>query len=117
MATTITYSSGTITPDLITGYDITRASRNVLHNIVNRADPDVTLNAAGLRSGTLSLIFGSKAAAFECSNAHGLATTFTITDDDVPEMNMKYVVSGNISLHLDDSRAAWTVTLDVVEVL
>lgn len=121
----IVTGSTVIRPTLILGYQSTRAAGNVVHPIINRPSPDVTLRPASLRTGTLELLFaGDDSAAVETASAeaetlHATAAVFTLISDDRPSIAMSYVVSGNgqISRALDPStRDAWTVTVPFQEV-
>ena len=115
--TTITHDATTITPLTVDGYDTVRASRNIIHAIIGRPDPDVTLQPANLRTGTLRLVFATATAAFAAANLHALAGRFVLADTDIPQANMTYVLAGSIESILDDeTRTAWIVTVDYQEV-
>ena len=57
LANTISDGSTVITPQLILGWEAAQDSRNVIHSIIGKAEPDVTLKPATLRTGTLQLLF------------------------------------------------------------
>lgn len=117
MSTTITYTGGSITPTLVDGFASERASQNVVHVILGRADPDVSLRVPVLRTGTLRMMFSSGAAAEAAEVAHALLRTFTLTSTDEPVVNMNYVVAGAVTLELDDeTRALWTLEVEYQEV-
>ena len=116
MASTIGDGTTTSTPVLVIGYESKRASRNVLHEVIGRPDPDVTLRPASLRTGTLTMLYATEAAAAACETMHQAAVVLTITDDDLATAGMSYVVSGSITRALTDSRKLWTVAVDYQEV-
>jgi hypothetical protein len=118
MTTTLTKSTTVITPLQVLGYSSTRVSKNILHNILGRSDVDVTFNAAGLRSGTLSLLFSNYVAAQACEAIYASTGAITLADTTNTTLGMKHVSSGNIVVTLDDeSRLYWTVAVDFQEVL
>lgn len=116
--TTITRGSSSVTPLLITGYKSTRKAGNIIHPIISRADPDVTLKAAGLRTGTLVALCSSHAQALQLEDINAGEGVCQLVDVDVPALGMYYVASGNIELELEDeTRSRWLVSVDFTEVL
>ena len=120
MSNVITSQTAVITPTLITGYSSKRESHTVLHQIIDRSAPDVTLRAASLRSGSLELLFAAEDAEAASSAAEAAlseAAVFTLTSDERSTVGMPFVVQGSITRTLDDaSRSAWTVAFDWAEV-
>lgn len=118
MAETITSGATTITPELVDGYRSERESGNVIHQAAdNPSRVDVTLRPAGLRSGTLRLLFLTLTEALEAEAVHAAAGVLALTSTDHPGLNMSYVVNGTISVELDDdSRALWLVEVQFQEV-
>lgn len=119
MAITITQFNGSniTNPNLVLGYDASLPSRNVIHDVMDRADPDVTLREAGSRSGELALFYSNRAAAWDSVAMHKAANVFQFADSDISQMAMKYVVDGDISIALDEqSRLYWLVTIPFREV-
>lgn len=117
MSTTITTGDTTITPTIITGWEASQDSRNVIHTIIGRPSPDVTLKPAALRSGTLEMVFETAADAEEARQLHTDAVVFTLTSTDQTTINMTYVVSGNIGSVLEDvTRNLWIITVDFQEI-
>jgi hypothetical protein len=117
MTTTITDAATNIIPDLVLGYNTTRASRNVIHNVIGKAEPDITLELDGLRTGTLQLFFETKETAWEAYNALAGVATWELTDTDYPEIDMNFVREGNMSMELDPvSRRRWIIEVDYQEV-
>lgn len=106
-----------IVPDLVQAYDWTSASRNQLHPIYGRADVEATLHPAGLRSGTMLLVFQTKAAAFTAYAALRGVGIFTLTDTDVPEASLTFIVQDQLNLKKTDGRITWTVSVGFQEVV
>jgi len=118
MTATITDTAGNnLNPDLALGYATTRYSENIIHKIVGRSNPDVTLRPAALRTGTLRLLFSSEYAANAAVNFHARAAVFTLTDTDLPLSGMRYVLSGKADRELDEETLLrWVVTVDYQEI-
>lgn len=119
MATTITHSAGTFSP-FLNGYEAESEARNVVHPILNRSDPDVTYRAAGLRTGTFTILIGEQADAFAAYDILRLPQTFAISDPDVPALSMSFVIpeGTKIGIALDpETQAAWIITVPFAEVL
>jgi hypothetical protein len=119
MATSITKGTTLILPRQVLGYSSSRESGNLLHKIIGRADVDVSFKPAALRSGTLELLFDTHALALGAEAAHVLPGAFSLTDSDLPLLNMRYVLApGSIVLDLDDAtRQFWTVKVPFQEVI
>ncbi len=119
MSTTITATatSATVSPLLVLGYEATRTSRNIVHDLLD-GGIGIVFTAPRLRSGTLELLFDSESAAFDALSLHEQETTFTLADDDRAAVNMTYVVGeGNLTITLDDeTRFAWVVAVPYQEV-
>jgi hypothetical protein len=104
-------------PDLLLGYEVTRASRSVQHEILG-GGTDVTMRPAAARRGTLRLLFASEAASITCELEHSKAQGFLLQDTERPAINMTYVVTGDVTRALDEqSRALWTVDIPFMEVV
>ncbi len=118
MSTTITHSTGTITPDEVDGFEASRAVRSIVHTILGRADPDITYRPASLRQGTLTLVFASGADAATAEAALLIPQVFTLTDTDVAQVAMSFIVAdGDLVSSLDDStRVVWLVRVPFQEV-
>jgi hypothetical protein len=145
MATTITYPGGIIAPTLVNGYDSERATGTVVHQILGRSDPDVTIRPAALRSGRLRLIFADTPASSSdgglvydgdgyivetgggsvpagadskaCEDAHAAGGVFTLGGEERTSIPMSYVPKGAIRRTLDpDTMDVWIVEVDFHEV-
>jgi hypothetical protein len=118
MTTTITDSISSFSPDLVMEYSTEKQSRNVIHNVIGKAEPDVTLELDGLRIGTLRLFFESKENAWVAYEALGQVATWELTDTDTPEINMNFVREGRMTMTLDSvSRRRWIIEMDYQEVI
>jgi hypothetical protein len=116
--TTISNGTTTITPRLVLGYAARQQSRNVVHEVIGRRDPDVTLRPAGTRTGTLRLLFLTEAAAASAFDDLGSADVWTLLDADVSTIGMAFVVDGQMEVSLDDRTITrWTVSVEYREVL
>lgn len=115
---TITDGTTTIAPELVLGYETSQAGRNTFHDILDRAEPDVSIAPAGLRSGSLTLFFLTADDAEACRQMHSRPAVFTYTPDDNPTTAMSYVLDdGGVRTALDDqTRRRWTVTVSYREV-
>ena len=118
MSTNITHSTGSITPEVLDGFDSARPARSIVHTILGRADPDITRRPSGMRTGTLSLVFATGAAAASAEAILRVPQTLTLSDSDVPQVAMTFVVAGgDITVALDRStRGVWIVTVPFQEI-
>lgn len=118
MTTTITYTGGTITPAVVNGFDSSRPARTVVHTILGRPDPDITFRPAGLQKGVLTLVFATGAQARSAESALTVPRIFTLSDIDVPEVAMQFVVAdGDVSIRLDlETQSVWIVEVPFQEV-
>jgi len=117
VTTTITLGVQSVYPELVTGYDSRRESGNLLHTIIGRADPDVTLKAAGLRQGTLEVWCPSHSSVLEVEALHAQVGVLHLTDDDAPGVAMHYVVSGAIDVTPEFGTPRWLVRVAYAEVI
>ena len=118
MAITITSGAQSITVREILGYASSRTSSNIVHRIIGRNDPDVTLGTLGLRTGTLELLTDTLAEAFQKEAHLALSGVQQLADTEVPQVNMRFVVVGDVSVTLDDTtRTAAVVGFNYQEVL
>lgn len=117
MPTTITNGDTISSPTLSLIYETERRSPNVVHTIIGRAAPDITLHPAGLRTGMHEFLFLTHSPAVACAQLHARAGVFTLDDTDVPLASMRYVVAGTIRTALDrDTLTRWIVTVEFQEV-
>lgn len=117
MSTTITWGTQSVYPELVTGYDSRRESGNLLHMVIGRADPDVTLKAAGLRQGTLEVWCSGHATALAVEALHAQVGVLHLTDDDAPGLGMDYVVAGPVEVRPEIGTTRWLVRVAYAEVI
>lgn len=117
MSTSVTDGTTTLYPDVVDGWEASRQSQNIVHQILGRANPDVTIRPPMLRTGTLRMVFGAEADAAEAVSVHAAADTCSLVSTDRDEIDMTYVTSGRIGISLDDAtRDVWVVEIDYQEV-
>lgn len=120
MATLITSGANVISPTIVLGFTSTRASMNNIHDVVARANPDVSLRPAGLRSGTYELGFAGDTSEMDSFIAEALLATpvvFTVVSDERTTVQLSFVLSGNLTRALEtETRDAWIVSFDWQEV-
>lgn len=118
MATTISSGASSFTPELVLGWNANQTSGNILHTIIGRTDPDVTLKAATLRSGTLEFLFLTSTAATAARAILEAGAAFSITADETWLTGFDFVLSGNLSSVLEDvTRNLWTISADFQEII
>lgn len=110
----------TITPELVDGFEASRPAGNIVHDIMDRSDPDVTLRAAGLRRGAFKCLFPDQTVALAAYAEISEPQLFQIIDPDVPAIGMTFIVGpagSDIRLTLDDeTRSVWWLEVPFVEV-
>lgn len=119
MAFSITAPSTAVTTiPLVQGYDVARESGNLVHEILGRTDPDITLKPLKLRSGTLTLFMGSNMADATdlVEQLEELGVQF-LQSTEAPLADMYFVLSGSVKLAHDDDTQTFSVTVDFQEVL
>lgn len=116
--TTITHSAGVMTPTVVDGYKAARSPRTILHPILGREGDDVTFRPAGLRKGTLRLVFALEADAHAAVAVLATPQVLTLDDPDI-NITMSFVVAeDDIAPELDDeTRKVWIVSTPFREVM
>lgn len=116
MTTTITKGATTITPALALGYRAETESMNVVHRKLG-GGVDVSLAPDSPRTGTLKLLFLTRAEAWAAHALHTSVGTLTLADSDLPQTNMTYVRDGRMEIELDDQTLKrWVLTVGFQEV-
>lgn len=102
MSTTIHGATTSVTPDLVLELRWTREARTIVHQLLSRQDPDVTIRPTGLRSGDLACYVEDRATAdtLAALAASGEVLTITSDDDDLLD-GLALVVAGDIVVELD----------------
>ena len=118
MTTTIATGIHTTTPNLVKTWSSAQESRNVIHHIIGRSDPDITLKPAGLRTGTLELFYLTKTAAETARDVFAREGVFVIDSDDETWLDgFRFVVSGSITAALESADlTSWHISVDFQEV-
>lgn len=116
--TTITHSAGTIIPEVVHGFTATRAPGTLVHTILGSPNPDVSLRPAAPRAGTLELVFATATDAVAAESVIVVPQVLTITDPDVSQIGMDFVVTGGaIELELDPATVkVWLLRVPFLEV-
>lgn len=126
MSEYVTNGVDTFTPTLIDGYESERASATIVHQILNRSAPDVTVRPAGMRTGTLRMVFADSTSdggglgepdSKACEDAHAAGGVFNLISSDRSSIVMSYVPHGRIRRALDDvTRDVWILEVEFHEV-
>lgn len=118
MTTTLTYSTVTVIPRLVLGWEQQRDSLNLEHPLIG-GGRDITHTPPALRHGTLHLLFVTEPDVLAAEQLHRTAPYIDLTTDDRAIANMRYVTSdgGQIGITLDENtRNVWTLDVDYREV-
>jgi hypothetical protein len=114
-----TFNDGTddYTPIVVNGFEASRASRTFVHSIIGTNSPAIALQPSDLRSGTLTTLWPSLADAEMFEGALASGSVWTLTDGTTTEVDMSFVVSGDVTIQLDpDSSVLGIVRLEFQEV-
>lgn len=103
--------------DLVTGASPARASLSTVHQVIDRADPVVTLGPLGLRAGTLELWCSSYQAARALEAVYASGEVVQLRQD-VPGMDMYHVTTGTAPapVSVNTTPRRWLLTVSFVEV-
>lgn len=93
----------TFTPRHVLRRGHERPSRNVLHDILDRPDPDVSLAVGGTRAGVLRLLCDDYAHGLAGEEYHAQASVFTLDDPEQPGASMAYVTTGPTRFDVTDT--------------
>lgn len=114
-----TLSSGTaiVAPELILEYRADQLSGNVFHRIIGKASPDVSLADDGPREGVLRCFFPTAAEADAARAALATAAVWTLSDPDVPLVNMTFARRERMTIQLEEeTREHWLLDIGYQEV-
>lgn len=120
MSTTITHAGGIITPSALRGWSASAPINSRVHNILGRPDPDITVRPAGLRRGTLTLVFGTGAEAYAARGVLAVTQPLTLVNSGVAQVSMTFVVATESGGELGEvlGRAGeWTITVPFQEIV
>jgi hypothetical protein len=115
---TITDGVTTANPVQVLDYTYTRAARTIVHEVLDRPDPDITLRPVGYRAGTLGLFFPDRATALAAEDMHRIPGVLHLdADADEATATMDYVPTGVIAVTLDlTGQRRWRVDVQYQEV-
>lgn len=120
MSTFITTGTETINPTEILEYADESDGGNLIHRVLGRAAPDVTLRPGNLRTGTLTLGFEGPDSETDSAAARTLlntGTVFALASTDRATVEMAFVRLGTVGRQLESTtRDAWIVTVQFQEV-
>ena len=117
MTTTITSGATVITPELVTGWESNNDTFNIVHDILSRSTPDITLRGSTTRSGTLTMLFLTEASCETARALHAGANVLTLASTEITAANFDYIVAGAIATTLETTtRQLWTLTVDYREI-
>jgi hypothetical protein len=117
MTTTISSGATTITPELVTGWESSNETYNIVHDILSRSTPDITLRGSTTRSGTLTMLFLTEASCETARALHAGANVLTLASTEITAANFDYIVAGPVVTMLEDvTRSYWTLTVDYREI-
>lgn len=118
MSIQIINNETTIEPVMLLEYEAEVASNNIVHNIIGKGDPDVSLADDSTKLGTLHLFFDTKADAWAAFNALRDTSVWTLNDTDHPELDMDFTRRERMKIRLDSvSRRRWIVEMDYQEII
>lgn len=117
MGATITHSTGVISPTSMTQWSASTPARTIIHEILDRSDDDVSFRPAGLRRGTLTLVFETGSDAYAARAILMRPEPFTLAHDRVPEVGMTFVFAEGDMGDVLGRASEWTLTVPFREVL
>lgn len=120
MATIIVQGADVIAPSIVLGIMPGRESQNLVHPIIGRAEPDVTLRPANLRTGSIEMGFAgptAEADSYAAEMLHAAGGIFTVISDERSTLGLSYVTTGRIVRELEDAtRDGWILRVEFQEV-
>lgn len=118
MSATITGTGIASYPLLVTQWSATSNTRHLVHEILGNPIPDITLQPAGPRTGTMSALFDSEDGAALLYGALRGTDVLTFSDDDTATTVMDFIANGTVNTTTDSqNQSFWTVTWDYLEVI
>lgn len=107
-----------VSPLLVTQYQASSTTRHIVHEVLGTPWPDITLQAAGPRTGSMSALFDNEGDAYNFFLVLKGANVLQFTDLDTKYLGMSFVAMGQITFQADDqNRSYWTVGFTYQEVL
>lgn len=118
MSTTITNGSSNFTPALVLSYEAETITGNTIHDVIGgTGEPAVTFGAETMRTGVLEMYFTTRALAWAAQVKLKATGIFTLVCTEEPNINMKFVRAGRMSIGLDsETLKSWVVKAGFQEV-
>lgn len=113
--TIIVQGESIIRPDAVDGFESNREPGSLVHTILGRAFPDVTLRPASARSGTLRLTFRRDDDSATAELQFASPGIFQLVSAYQSTVEMSFAVTGRITRRLDPS-GYWAVEFGYHEV-
>ncbi|UUE19892.1 hypothetical protein [Microbacterium sp. J1-1] len=115
MSTTITHAGGVITASL-EEWRVLSEARSIVHTILGRVDPDITLRPTSPRRGAFTLAFETGAAAQSARLALAVPQVLTLSNSGVAEVSMQFVIAGGDLGDALSRSGVWTLEVPFQEV-
>lgn len=107
MTTVFTSAAGaTIIPDALEGFESRSVSRSVVHDLLS-GDVAITQWPARAEAGTLMLVFFGREQAFAARNLLSEVTIWQMSNVEIGQIGMSFVVTDDLLLTLSATGAAW----------
>lgn len=115
VSTTIAHAGGTIVAHM-SSFEGRAEVRSIVHTILGRPDPDITIRPTGLRKGTLTLVFETGAAAAAARAVLAVTQPLTLSNSGVDEVSMPFVVAGGDLGQVLSSGGVWSLEVPYQEI-
>lgn len=110
-------ATGVALPLLVTQWNATATTRHLVHDVLGNPWPDITVQPAGPRTGTMSALFDNEADAAALFAMLTGTTVVTFSDDSTSITAMRLLANGSVTIAQDDQdRTKWVVTFAYQEV-
>jgi hypothetical protein len=106
----------TVNPITVTAYEAVTDSRNIMHWIIGRPDPDYSLAGDGPRRGSLAALFPDADSAEAGRAMLSQRSTFTLTDSGNPVVDMTFIREGSMRARQGPTRGSWLLDIGFQEV-
>lgn len=114
--TTLLVGATVFAPTAVETVDVSRAGRTLVHDVLGRSNPDVTLRASGLRTGTLDLVFSGEADGKAALDALAVGVVAQVASS-AAALTLSFVVPEGQDVALSRARAGyWTLSVPFQEV-
>ncbi len=111
-------SDGTTTvhPRTVTVYEAVTDSRNIVHWIIGRQDPDYSLAGDGPRRGSIAALFEDAAAADAARAMLSERNVYTFTEPANPFVDMTFIREGAMRARRGPTAGSWVLDIGFQEV-